>query len=188
VELEGQDGEPARSISFVGIEFLPLDYRQLAEARLHVPVTVPFDWHNARVLETDIPGVDIDKIARGHATLESTFSSTTVSLQRGGWLPSGLAVSRPGVTVLPDRNTVSQIEARYEGGTVVAENRDFLDMLATSTSASIPSSSPWKAMAAASLHPRSSRPRSRRRSRSSVRRCPKPLWQSASKVWPAHWG
>lgn len=129
-ELEGQDGEPARSISFVGIEFLPLDYRQLAEARLHVPVTVPLDWHNARVLETDIPGVDIDKIARGHATLESIFSSTTVSLQRGGWLPSGLAVSRPGVTVLPDRNTVSQIKARYEGGTVVAENRDFLDMLA----------------------------------------------------------
>ncbi|UUL83975.1 hypothetical protein [Sphingomonas qomolangmaensis] len=43
-ELEGQDGQPARSISFVGIEFLPpLGYRQLAEARLHVPVTVPLD-------------------------------------------------------------------------------------------------------------------------------------------------
>jgi len=129
-ELAGQKGEPARSISFVGIEFLPLSYQQLAEARLHVPVTVPLDWHNARVLETDIPGVDIDKIARGHATLESILSSTTVSLQRGGWLPSGLAVSRPGVTVLPDRNVVSQIKTRYEGGAVVAPSRDFLDMLA----------------------------------------------------------
>lgn len=129
-ELEGQHGEPARSISFVGIEFLPLSYQQLAEARLHVPVSVPLDWHNARVLETDIPGVDIDKIAKGHATLESIFSSTTVSLQRGGWLPSGLAVSRPGVTVLPDRNAVSQIRARYEAGEVVAGDRDFLDMLA----------------------------------------------------------
>jgi len=129
-ELEGQNGQPARSISFVGIEFLPLGYQQLAEARLHVPVTVPLDWHNAKVLETDIPGVDIDKIAKGHATLESIFSSMTVSLQRGGWLPSGLAVSRPGVTVLPDRNAVSQIKARYEGGTVTAGERDFLDMLA----------------------------------------------------------
>lgn len=129
-ELEGQDGEPPRTISFVGIEFIPLDYQQLADARLHAPVTVPLDWHNARIIETDIPGVDIDKVAKGHATLESIFSSTTVSLQRGGWLPSGLAVSRPDVTVLPDRNVISQIKARYEGGAIVAPNRDFLDMLA----------------------------------------------------------
>ncbi|UUL83973.1 hypothetical protein [Sphingomonas qomolangmaensis] len=32
--------------------------------------------------------------------------------------------------MLLDRNAVSQIRARYEGGTVVAEERDFLDMLA----------------------------------------------------------
>lgn len=129
-ELEGQAGEPPRSITFVGIEFKPLDYRQLAEARLHQPVTVPLDWHNARLVETDVPGIDIDGIAKGNATLESLFSSTTVSLQRGGWLPSGLAVTRRGVTVLPDRNVVAQIKARYDGGAVVAADRDFLDMLA----------------------------------------------------------
>lgn len=129
-ELEGQNGEPPRSISFVGIEFKPLDYRQLADARLHQPVTVPLDWHSARLVETDVPGVDLDGIAKGNATLESIFSSTTVSLQRGGWLPSGLGVTRRGVTVLPDRNVVAQIKARYDGGTVVAADRDFLDMLA----------------------------------------------------------
>lgn len=129
-ELEGQGGEPPRSVSFVGIEFKPLDYRQLVDARLHQPVTVPLDWHNARLVETDVPGVDLDGIAKGNATLESIFSSTTVSLQRGGWLPSGLAVTRRGVTVLPDRNVVAQIKARYDDGAVVAADRDFLDMLA----------------------------------------------------------
>lgn len=129
-ELEGRDGAPPRSITFVGIELKPLSYKQLADARLHEPVTVPLDWHNARVVETDVPGVDLDGIAKGNATLESVFSSTTVSLQRGGWLPSGLAVTRRGVTVLPDRNVISQIKARYDGGVVVGAGRDFLDMLA----------------------------------------------------------
>lgn len=129
-EIEGRDGEPPRSITFVGIEFKPLGYGQLADARLHLPVTVPLDWHNARMVEADIPGIDLDGIARGNATLESIFSSTTVSLQRGGWLPSGLAITRRGVTVLPDRNVVAQIKARYSGGAVVTADRDFLDMLA----------------------------------------------------------
>lgn len=128
-ELKGQDGEPPRSITFVGIEFRPLGYKQLADARLHQPVTVPLDWYNAKLVETDVPGVDLDGIAKGNATLESIFSSTTVSLQRGGWLPSGLAVTRRGVTVLLDRNVVAQIKARYDGGSVVAADRDFLDML-----------------------------------------------------------
>lgn len=129
LENEGRENEPPRSISFVGIEFKPLGYKQLANARLHLSVTVPLDWSNARVLETDVPGLDIDGYARGHATLESVFSSTTVSLQRGGWLPSGLAVSRHGATVLPDRNVVGQIKARYQDGTVVASTQDFLDVL-----------------------------------------------------------
>jgi hypothetical protein len=130
LELEGPDGGPPRSISFVGIDFKPLGYRQLADAKLHLPVTVPLDWHNAKVVETDVRDVDVDGIARGNATLDSIFSSTTVSLQRGGWLPSGLAITRRGVTVLPDRNAIGQIKARYVDGAVVAEGRDFLDMLA----------------------------------------------------------
>lgn len=129
LENEGREGEPPRSISFVSVDFKPLGYKQLADARLHLPITVPLDWTNARVLETDVPGLDIDGYARGHAMLESVFSSTTVSLQRGGWLPSGLALSRHRVTVLPDRNVVGQIKARYEGGTVVASTQDFLDVL-----------------------------------------------------------
>lgn len=102
LENEDRESEPSRSISFVGIEFKPLGYDQLADARLHLPATVPLDWSNAQVLETNVPGLDVVGYARGHATLESVLSSTTVSLQRGGWLPSGLALSRHGATVLPD--------------------------------------------------------------------------------------
>jgi hypothetical protein len=129
-ELEGKTGEPPRSISFVGIELMPLDYRQLADAWLHLPVTVPLDWRKAKVLETDIVGVDVGAVAKGNAVLESIFSSTTIGLIRGGWLPSGLAVTHPGMTILPDRNVIGQIRARYEDGTVTAGNRDFLDILA----------------------------------------------------------
>ncbi|UUL83974.1 hypothetical protein [Sphingomonas qomolangmaensis] len=42
------------------------------------------------MLETDIPGVDIDKIAKGHATLESVLSSMTVSLRVAAGCPPGL--------------------------------------------------------------------------------------------------
>ena len=128
-ETEGRDGFPPRSISFVGVQFEPLGYEDLARARLYLPVTVPLDWRNVRIFETDIDGVDIEKVARGNTTLESVFSSTTVSLQRGGWLPSGLAVTRKGVTILPDRNVITQIKGRFEGDKVVGAGRDFLDML-----------------------------------------------------------
>lgn len=129
-ELEGKPGEPTRSISFVGIEFKPLDYRTLADAQLHLPVTVPLDWRNAKIIECDIAGMDIDAVVKGNAVLESILSSSTIGLLQGGWLPSGLAVTRPGVTILLDRNVVGQIRARYEDGTVIAESRDFLDLLA----------------------------------------------------------
>lgn len=129
VENKDRESELPRSISFVGIEFKPLGYKQLSDARLHLPVTVPLDWSSARVLGTDVPGLNIDSYVHGHTTLESVFSSTTVSLQRGGWLPSSLALSQHGATVLPDRNVVGQIKARYQDGTVVSSTQDFLDLL-----------------------------------------------------------
>lgn len=46
VENKDRESEQPRSISFVGIEFKPLGYKQLSDARLHLPVTVPLDWRN----------------------------------------------------------------------------------------------------------------------------------------------
>lgn len=130
VELDGQNGQPPRSVSVGGLELEPLNYDQLAGAQLHKPLSVPLNWRHARILETNIEGVEIDGLARGNAMLESTHSSMAVSLQRGGWLPSGLAIADGGVTILPDRNVISQIKGRFEAGAVVGAGQDFLDLVA----------------------------------------------------------
>lgn len=88
------------------MSFEPLDYDQLADARLRQPVSIPLNWSHARIIDTNIDGVDINVLARGNATLESTHSSVAVSLQRGGWLPPGLAIADGGLTILPDRNVI----------------------------------------------------------------------------------
>lgn len=128
VEQEGQKGDPPRSISFVDVNFKALGYRQLDEARLHQPIDVPLEWDGAKVVETDIEGLNVGQSGRCSTILNSRFSSTTVSLQRGGWLPSCLAVMH-GVTILPDRNVLTQIKARFDQGALVKKRCDFLDLL-----------------------------------------------------------
>ncbi len=130
IELEGRDGNPPQSVSVAGMVFSPLDYCQLAAVRLHQPISVDLDWRNAKIIGTTIDGVDIDGLARGHARLESTHNSAAVSLQKGGWLPSGLAIADGRITILPDRNVVSLIKGRYENGAVVGDGMDFMDLLA----------------------------------------------------------
>lgn len=130
VELEGRDGNPPQSVSVAGMTFNPLDYDQLAAARLHQPLLVDLNWHHAKIIETTVAGFDIEGVARGHARLESTHNSTVVSLQKGGWLPSGLAIADGGITIFPDRNVVSLIKGRYENGAVVGKGMDFMDLLA----------------------------------------------------------
>ena len=130
VELDGQDGQPPRSVSVGGLELEPLNYDELAGAQLHKPLSVPLNWRFARILETNIEGVEINGLARGNAVLDSTHSSMVISLQRGGWLPSGLALANAGVTVVPDRNVISQIKGRFEEGSVIGAGQDFLDLLA----------------------------------------------------------
>ncbi|MGR9258430.1 hypothetical protein [Rhizobium leguminosarum] len=129
VELAGQDGKPPQSVSVVGMTFDPLDYDELAAARLHQPLSVQLNWRHARIIDTNIEGFDINGLARGNATLESTHSSAAVSLQRGGWLPPGLAIADGDLTILPDRNVISLIKGRYDNGSLVGVDKDFLDLL-----------------------------------------------------------
>lgn len=129
IEHSGPDGTPARTVSVVGMSFEPLDYDQLSGARLHQPVSVPLNWSHARIIETNIDGVDIAGLAGGNAALESTHSSVAVCLQRGGWLPPGLAIADGGLTILPDRNVISLIKGRYHDGSLVGSGKDFLDLL-----------------------------------------------------------
>ncbi|MDC7682144.1 hypothetical protein PQU92_02585 [Asticcacaulis sp. BYS171W] len=128
-ETDGVGGKPPRSITFVGAEPMPLGYAELEAARLHKPVSARLDLRNARIVETDDPDLDIDSVAHIKALLESPFSSRTVSLQRGGWLPSGLAMLSGNTTILPDRNTFCEIKGRFQDGASVRQDDDFLDLL-----------------------------------------------------------
>lgn len=173
VELEGRDGNPPQSVSVAGMTFSPLDYDQLAAAKLHQPISVDLDWRHARIIETTIAGIDIEGVARGHARLESTHNSAVVSLQQGGWLPSGLAITNGGITILPDRNVVSLIKGRYENGVVIGKGMDFMDLLADQESVSIRCFTPSKAIAGLSQIVRLSRRKSQRLSRSFARPSPR---------------
>lgn len=93
-------------------------------------MAIPLRWNNARVLESTIPEVAVEKFASGNATLESHYSSKTIGLVKGGWLPSGLALQND-MIVMPDRCTVSELFGRFRDGKKTAgANEDFLDFFA----------------------------------------------------------
>ncbi|RWC92298.1 MAG: hypothetical protein EOS72_01905 [Mesorhizobium sp.] len=129
-EMAQDDGTPGRTIAFSGANVQPLGYTDLAEARLHEKLTIPLTWENATVIGTDIEGLDNSKKHTVKATLQSVFTSRAIGLVKGGWLPSGLAATRLGTTVLVDRNVVSEIIGRFDGGKNVGAEPDFLDLFA----------------------------------------------------------
>jgi hypothetical protein len=129
-ESEGPNGGPGRTIGFTDVHIVPRSYAELAKARLHQKVTLPLEMLNGRILDTDIEGVDVTKYANMKTVLESPFTSHTVGLVRGGWLPSFLAATNPRATLLLDRNAVTELASRFNGGVTTGRTPDFLDMFA----------------------------------------------------------
>lgn len=130
VEVDDVGTPTGRRLSFTGVEFRPLGYSDLVGQRLGQTITIPLNWQNSRVVESTVSGIDIDSIASGNATLQSPYSSKTIGLVKGGWLPSGLAL-QGNMVVLPDRCTISEMSRRFRDGTKTKEeDKDFLDMFA----------------------------------------------------------
>lgn len=131
VEVDEKTNEPTgRSVSFLDVEFQALQYSDLSSRKLNNKINIPLIWQNARVLESTIPEITVDKLASGNATLESIYSSKTIGLVNGGWLPSGLALQNK-MIVLPDRCTVSELVGRFgDGAKKNADDEDFLDLFA----------------------------------------------------------
>lgn len=129
-EVDGETGEATgRGASFVGVEFQALQYSDLINLKLD-KVTIPLRWKNARVLKSTIPGITVEKFATGNATLESTYSSKTIGLVKGGWLPSGLAFQND-MVIMPDRCTITELIGRFSDGKKTnAADKDFLDFFA----------------------------------------------------------
>ncbi len=131
-EIERPDGGPPRTISFTNVDCVPLDYEQLVTARGQEELTIPLDLRNARIVDTDIEGVDPSLFAHIKATLTTPFTANAIGLVRGGWVPSALGAVRPETIVILDRNVVTEIISRFDGGALKGRAPDFLDMFGQS--------------------------------------------------------
>jgi hypothetical protein len=127
-EQERPDGGAPRTIAFTDVDIRPRTYEELASAKLHAGITIPLEMYNGRIVETDVEGVDTSQYAHITATLVSPFTSKAIGLVRGGWLPSPLAATRQNAVILPDRNIITEIAGRFDGGKKVGRAPDFLDL------------------------------------------------------------
>ncbi len=126
-EVDDSGAPTGRRAAFAGVEFTPLGFVDLVDTKLGDKVVIPLNWEHAKVVESSIPEIKLDRFASGHASLESTYTSRAIGLVRGGWLPSGLAV-REDMIVLPDRCTISELKGRFRDGVKKNEDdKDFLD-------------------------------------------------------------
>ncbi len=127
-EEMGDSGSPTgRRAAFAGVEFTPLRYADLVDAKLNNKVVIPLNWKHAKVIESNIPEIKLDGFASGNATIESTYTSKAIGLVKGGWLPSGLAVQKD-MIVLPDRCTITELKGRFcDGIKKNSDDKDFLD-------------------------------------------------------------
>lgn len=133
LRYEEQDGTgvpTGRSAAFVGVEFQPLGYADLINKKLGDKVVIPLSWTDARVLESTIPELKVDAVASGNCQLESDYSTKTIGLVKGGWLPSRLAL-RDNMVALLDRCTITELAGRFRGGVKARDgDKDFLDFFA----------------------------------------------------------
>ncbi len=127
-EQERPGGGPLRTIAFTDVDIRPRTYEELASAKLHAGITIPLEMYNGRIVETDVEGIDTSKYAHITATLVSPFTAKAIGLVRGGWLPSALAATRETAVILPDRNIITEISGRFDGGKRVGRDPDFLDL------------------------------------------------------------
>jgi hypothetical protein len=127
-EQERPDGGAPRTLAFTDVDIRPRTYEELASAKLHAGVTIPLEMYNGRIVDTDVEGIDASQYAHITSTLVSPFTSKAIGLVRGGWLPSALAATRETAVILPDRNIITEIAGRFDGGSRVGREPDFLDL------------------------------------------------------------
>lgn len=128
---QDQDGRPT-DITFTGENIRPLGYSELIAAKLHKALTIPVEVQNATLIDTNNTDLALanHQSYKVNFTLESRFTSRAIGLVKGGWLPSAFAASYLSATVLVDRNIVTEIAGRFDGGAVVGAEPDFLDLFA----------------------------------------------------------
>lgn len=124
------DGSAPRTFTFESLAPEPLGYEALVAARPNRPVNVPLKWRGAKVVAFDIPDATFDTPCTVTGHLESPFTARAIGLVKGGWLPSIFASLDASTIVLLDRNVVSEIFSRFEGGILRGRDPDFIDLFA----------------------------------------------------------
>ncbi len=125
------DGSLAREIEFSDVVFDPLGYAELHEAILHGPLHIPLHGRG-KVVSSNIKGVEVGQDGRFTTKLESRFTSKSIGLVRGGWLPSAMALKDNSI-VFPDRCVVAELNNRLRGGLSKPDaDPDFIDLFADS--------------------------------------------------------
>lgn len=125
------DGRDGREVQFADIRFEPLCYEILANAKVDQPVVIPLVGRGT-IIGGDVEANDIGRVGSFRAELQSRYSSKSIGLVKGGWLPSAIALEDDSI-VLPDRCVVAELDRRLLGG--VAKNGtqgDFIDLFADS--------------------------------------------------------
>jgi hypothetical protein len=130
-ELDHADGTPGREITFSDVAFSPLGYAELRDAKLHQPIKIPLVGGGI-ITGSGIGGIEAGQRSRFSTPLESLFTSKSIGLVKGGWLPSAIALE-DGSIMLPDRCVVAELNARLKGGiTKPKAEKDFIDLFADS--------------------------------------------------------
>jgi hypothetical protein len=120
-----------REVVFSDVKLTPLSYNDLVDAKSNKTLAVPLEWRNAKVLRSEIPGIEAGQFGSVNTALDSNFKSKGIGLVRGGWLPSGLAVNGD-MVVLLDRCILVDLIGRFNDGVKRRdEDRDLLDLFNT---------------------------------------------------------
>jgi len=131
IALKYVEDDSERTLELTEGEIAPLGFDDLANIfeKLHLPISFPLRLTKIKLGRNELDELNGEKVNSVSASLDSTLGSTTIGLVKGGWLPSGLAISDS--VILPDRCTVAAIRSRFLGGTRKSGvHDDFLDFLA----------------------------------------------------------
>lgn len=129
-ETPQDSGRAGKSVTFAGASLQPLGYAELLQANPEKKLSIPIDLDDARLLDTNIDGLDRSiKYTAKAPMFESKFTSRGIGLVKGGWLPPSLAANNK-TTIFADQNMVSRICGHFEGGKAVRAEPDFLDFFA----------------------------------------------------------
>ena len=120
-----------QTLSMDKVEFTPLTYSELMGLKLSGKIAVSLCWKDATIVASNFAGLTPSQVISGNTWVESPYSSKALGLVKGGWLPSGLALTT-GMVILPDRCIVSELQSRFHGGVKKeGQGKDFLDFFDT---------------------------------------------------------